>query len=174
MPAREATAELLLVRPRGRGGAATRARAREAATDRLVARAGEAVAERLLACAREATAELLEVVRRPQALAALVEGGPASRPEEGDQGRRNSQGQKGHFPCFSLLESPEMNILFGPVSTSKFVRNQSVHQQIVKFCMPASKEGSLGMSGSKISLFFNIRILRREQTMEILFPRFWL
>ena len=73
----------------------------------------------------------------------------ASRPEEGDQGRRNSQGQKGHFPCFSLLESPEMNILFGPVSTSKFVRNQSVHQQIVKFCMPASKEGSLGMSGSK-------------------------
>ena len=59
VPAREATAELLLVRPRGRGGAATRARAREAATDRLVARAGEAVAERLLACAREATAELL-------------------------------------------------------------------------------------------------------------------
>ena len=78
----------------------------------------------------------------------------ASRPEEGDQGRRNSQGQKGHFPCFSLLESPEMNILFGPVSTSKFVRNQSVHQQIVKFCMPASKEGSLGMSGSKISPLF--------------------
>ena len=85
------------MRPRGHGGAAG-----EAATDRLVARAGEAVAERLLACAREATAELLEVVRRPQALVALAEGGPASRPEEGDQGRRNSQGQKGHFPCFSL------------------------------------------------------------------------
>ena len=42
-------------------------------TDRLVARVGEAVAERLLACAREATAELLEVVRRPQALAALAD-----------------------------------------------------------------------------------------------------
>jgi hypothetical protein len=46
-----------------------------------------------------------------------------SWPEEGDQGRRNSQGQKGQFSCFSLLESPEMNILFGLVSTSKFVKN---------------------------------------------------
>ena len=105
----------------------------------------------MLCTCRRMSLRVLLLPRWPQALAALAEGGPASRPEEGDQGRRNSQGQKGHFPCFSLLESPEMNILFGPVSTSKFVRNQSVHQQIVKFCMPASKEGSLGMSGSKIS-----------------------
>jgi len=38
------------------------------------------------------------------------------------------------------------------MSTNKFVRNQSVHQQIVNFCMSASKEGSLGMSGSKFCL----------------------
>jgi hypothetical protein len=83
--------------------------------------------------------------------------GPTSPwPEEGDRGRRNSQGQKGHFPCFSLLESPEINILFGPVSTSKFIKNHSVYQQIckepqqiVKFYMFASKEGPLWMSCSK-------------------------
>ena len=44
-----------------------------AVAELLLARAGEAVAERLLACTREATAELLEVVRRPQALAALAD-----------------------------------------------------------------------------------------------------
>jgi hypothetical protein len=52
--------------------------------------------------------------------------------------KRKRQGYYGHFT--DLLSAPnlKMNILFGLVSTSKFVMNQSVHQQIIKFCMSAS------------------------------------
>ena len=69
--------------------------------------------------------------------------------ERGVEERGKGQGQIGHFTVLLSPQQLEINILLDGVSTSKFVRNQSVHQQIVKFYMPASKEGSLGMSGSK-------------------------
>jgi hypothetical protein len=50
-----------------------------------------------------------------------------------------------------------MNILLGGVSSSKFVKNQSVHQQNASFCMSAS-EGSLWMSCSKFCLNFSVKV----------------
>ena len=62
---------------------------------------------------------------------------------EEERGVEERQGQIGHFTVLLSPQQLEINILLDGVSTSKFVRNQSVHQQIVKFCMSASKEGSL-------------------------------
>jgi hypothetical protein len=56
-----------------------------------------------------------------------------------DHGRRKGQGQKGHFTVLLSPQKPEINILLDGVSTDKFVKNQSVLQQIALFCMSSNK-----------------------------------
>jgi hypothetical protein len=89
----------------------------------------------------------------PFPLHAIAAVSPWPWPEEGDQGRRKSQGQKGYFTVLLSPRKPEINILLDGVSSGKFTKNQRVLQQIDLFWVSNSKGWSLSVSSSQFSQF---------------------
>jgi hypothetical protein len=71
--------------------------------------------------------------------------------EERDRGKK-----KRYFTALLSHRNSEINILFDPVSTSKFDKKQSIYQQTAPFNMSGSKGKSLSVSQCKFCLFLII------------------